>query len=153
MGFATESVRLRHKLRESDQHVGPFRESGESAESLPETERMRERSGVSDLAVEKHPFSRNEDVLKDHESLGAVVLRRHRKVADVVMPGSVRCVEDLYARRVDGHHAGDRVLLFPGFHRLGRDGKQLVAERGAGDVQLCSPDDNTITLAIHYVHV
>ena len=53
-------------------------------------------------------------------------------------------VDDLDARSVDRHRAGDRVLLLARPHRLGRQHHLLVADGGTADVHLAAVDVHAV---------
>ena len=100
---ASSAVGLGDELRQPDQFVCFLYESRQSAETLPQAQRMGEHCGVVRLAVEEHALMGHEHVVEDHEALGIVVLARHGKRPRVIVAGRVGGVDDLDAWSVHRH--------------------------------------------------
>ena len=79
--------------------------------------------------------------------------RGDRERARVGMARRKSRVDDLDAGRVDRDRASDRVGLLAGLHRLGRDHHQVVAHRGAGDVQLGAADHDAVAPPLDHARV
>ncbi len=153
MPFARQSVGLRHQLRKTDELIALLCHCGESAQPLPQPERMREDGGLLDSAVEEDTFIRHEDVVEDHESFRHVDFRRDREGARVGMARREGRVDYLDAGRVDRHCASDRVRLLAGLHRLGRDHHQVMRHRRARDVELGAADHDPIATPLDHPRV
>ena len=47
-------------------------------------------------------------------------------MTNVLVPGRIGGIDDLYTRRIDWHATGDGVIVFTRLHGLGGDGEELM---------------------------
>ena len=118
------------------------------ADSLPKAQGVGEHRGQLGMAVEEDPLVGHEHVVEDHEAVGHVLAAGDRETPLVLVPRRVVDVDDLHAGRIGRDHAGDRIVVLAGLHRLCRDGHKFMRQRGGGDVQLGAADHHAVRPAL-----